>query len=436
MRNQQLSSDDQRKVSAALAKCAAETKSIEDSEKLADAAYKIFKEELGDNSRLVKVACRVYNSCKSIHKLSAAGDSNRGDSFSLLDANGMAKRIEQDKATAIQKSASAAFSFSYSKPTQLPIEPLRKVASASTETIKRGYFDADRSELLAQVPSYVRSVSAECEDALLKAASAANVAEQKLVDALELFSATLVTLPADLRKEAAAQVCAGGSKIGRSVISCYNDVKELHKVASEDCFTRYKGSARITDPDVARAFDMVKEANSDLRDARAYQEIVTDQVAKETAGLLTLIKEAAGMESMVGAATIARSAGDIPSFLGMEEEAPEKIRRKVYTSKVINRQLQHSAERMFINLIMDKNIAKYPMPEIVRAYNLSLAKLPVNMRLTPVTAHAALIKSDVISNLAEGSVPSKADTDKIVNILGAYNRLRSKDGLITENAND
>lgn len=433
MRNQQLSSEDQRKVSAALAKCAAETKSIEDSDKLADAAYRIFKDELGDNPRLVKVACRVYNSCKSIHKLSAAGDDTRGDSFSLLDANGMAKRMEHDSAMQLQKSASAAFSFSAATPVPLEDLTMRKSASASSCEPAPGYFSVDRSELISQAPGYVRTVSAECEAALLKAASDANMAEQKLVDALELFAVSLSTLPADIRKEAAAQVCASGSELGRQVVACFNDVKPIQKVASGECFHRYKGSARITDPHVARAFEQVKKANSDLRDARAVQEVVTAQIADEVKGLFELVKEAAGIEGMVGAAAIAGATKDVPTFLGLTEEAPDKIRRSVYTNKVVNRQLQHSAERMFINLIMDKNIAKYPMPDVVRAYNLALAKLPVNMRLTPVTAHAALIKSDVISNLAEGGVPSKADTDKIVNILGAYNRLRSKDGLITEN---
>ena len=432
MRNQQLSSDDQRKVSAALAKCAAETKSIEDSDKLADAAYKIFKDELGDNPRLVKVACRVYNSCKSIHKLSAAGDDNRGDSFSLLDANGMAKRMEQDSAIKLQKSASAAFSFTVNKPEPAESFTMRKAASAPT---KPNYFSVDRSELITQTPSYVRQITADCEAELLKVAGDCRAAEQKLIDAMEMFTVTMSTLSADIRKEAAAQICAGGSELGRQVVSCFNDIKPLQKVATA-CFDRYRGSAKITNPEVASAFAQVKKANSDLRDARAIQETVTNQIAEETKGLFELVKVASGLEGMVGAAAIANSGKSVPSILGLEEETPEKIRRTIYTNKVINRQLQHSAERMFINLIQDKNIAKYPLPEVVKAYNLSLAKLPVNMRLTPVTAHAALIKSDVISNLAEGNVPSKADTDKIVNILGAYNRLRSKDGLVAENVSE
>ena len=434
MRNQQLSSEDQRKVSAALAKCAAETKAIEDSDKLADAAYKIFKDELGDNPRLVKVACRVYNSCKSIHKLSAAGDDNRGDSFSLLDANGMAKRMEQDSAINLQKSASAAFSFAVSKPEPAESLDMRKVASADVPA-KADYFSVDRSELLEQTPGYVRQITADCEAELLKVASDCKAAEQRFIDALEMFTVTMVTLPTDIRKEAAAQICAGGSKLGRQVVECFNDIKPLQKVATA-CFDHYRGSAKITNQEVANAFEQVKRANDELRDARAIQETVTAQIAEETKGLFELVKVAAGIEGMVGAAAIANSGKSVPSILGLEEETPEKIRRSIYTNKVINRQIQHSAERMFINLIQDKNIAKYPLPEVVKAYNLTLAKLPVNMRLTPVTAHAALIKSDVISNLAEGNVPSKSDTDKIVNILGAYNRLRSKDGLVAENVSE
>lgn len=433
MRNQQLSTEDQRKVSAALAKCAAETKTIEDSDKLADAAYKIFKEELGDNPRLVKVACRVYNSCKSIHKLSSAGDDDRGDSFSLLDANGMAKRMERDASISLQKSASAAFNFSVNVPQTYSEQPLRKVASAAADKRSTNYFSVDRSEQIGQYASYIRQVSSECEDTLLKAASSANAAERELIDAVELFAATLATLPSDLRKTAAAQICAGGSVLGRQLMECFNDVKPLQKVASKDFIGRYRGTAHISDQEVAKAFELVKEANNNLRAARAVQEVVTAQVADEVSGMFALVKEAAGIGEIATAATISGAAKDAPSFLGFEEETPAKMHRKIYTNKVINRQLQHSAERMFINLITDKHIAKYPLPDIVKAYNLALAKLPVNTRLTPVTAHAALIKSDVISNLAEGNIPSKADADKIVNIMSAYNRLRSKDGLIAEN---
>lgn len=416
MKTEQLSSRDQRRVSDALAKCAAATKSIEDPTALADAAYTILKADLGDNPGLVKVACRVYNSCKSIHKLSAAGDDNRGDSFAILDANAMADRMAKEASIAMRKAASAPATFTVIKPAINTSQPMRKAASAESGTIEVKATPLSTAECRAITNELV----AGWEELAKEASALYNEADGTYNNAMDRFVAALFTVPTAMRKTAAAQVYANYKEVGELLIEHFNEARPMYKVASVDYKNKYKGTPAISDQDLAECASAVVDSLNNLIRKRAYANSVVKEAVRSVDGLVKGLKKSAGVaDTAVKTAVTADVLSDIPSFLGYGY-TDEYAKNKLQTIELENAILAAGTRRSFMKAVQNDTIATYPLPDIEQAHRMALAKLPPSARRNPSTRDQALIEANMIATLAEGGTPSKADRELILTAMKNY----------------
>ena len=417
MKTEQLSPKDQKRVSDALSKCASETKSIEDPQQLEDAAYGIFKESLGDNPKLFKVACRVYNSCKSIHKLAAADDDTRGDTFALLDANAMAERLKNDNRIAMCKQASAPATFGVLPTIANTVEePIRKVASAVskiTGIVPEKMSGAEKREAIVRIVG-------DWESMVKEASAELTMARREFSDAMDVFVATFGTIPTALRKSAAAKVYANYGKFAADAIDRFNEARPMYKVASSDYVDKYKGTPIIDDPEVAEAVDKLDKANDKLLAKKAYLDRVVVECATAVDELFEGVKKSASVgDTAIKSVITADLASGIPSLLGYDY-TDEYAKSQLANIELENAILAAGSRRAFIKSLHNDTIASYPLPKIVEAFNMAYSKLPPSVRRMPATRSQAMINAEMITTLAENNTPSKADREHLLSIMKQF----------------
>ena len=419
-----LSAVDRQRVSNALTKCAAATKDIETNEELADKAYQILSKELGDNPGLFKAACQVYNSCKSIHKLSAADDNTRGNSFSILNVQDMSSRLTADRAKTIRKAASAPAMFSkVSKPSNF--EPIRKAANADNRCATNTQFEVPAFDS----HDYRHFLIGELEDAeafILKTASAVQRTSARRDALLESFTAALATEPRELRKDAAARLVANYGEEADKIIKAFGNARPLQKLATADYHNKFKGTPSLQKSRATELATELIEAERELRKAAIMHSVALEKTANmviDHAKQYMLIKSAAVGDKLLGTALKADIIRDFAEQVGIEEMDKDKMAKEVINNRFINRMIAHSHRRAFMRALQNPAIAKYPIDQALAAFNATIPKLPISQRNMPATAHQSLIESQMMNALATGSVPSKADTEVITTLANTIGKL-------------
>jgi hypothetical protein len=417
-----LSAVDRQRVSNALTKCAAATKDIESNKELADKAYQILSKELGDNPGLFKAACQVYNSCKSIHKLAAANDDNRGNSFSILNVQDMSSRLNAEKVARIRKAASAPVVFGkVERPENTA--PMQKAASANKAV--KAEFEVPAFDV-ADYRQYVISELQDAENFVLKTASAVQRASDLRDGLLERFISAMATESKELRKDAAARLVANYGEDAEKLISAFGAARPLQKLASADYRNKFKGTPSLQHGRTSELATQLIEAEKSLRDA-----IYTHSIALEkTAGMVMDharaymgIKKAAAADKLITTALKADIIKDFAENIGIDELDKNKVAKDVIDNKFINRMIAHSHRRAFMRALQNPAIAKYPLDKALAAFNATIPKLPISQRNVPATAHQSLIESQMMNALATGSVPSKADTEIITTLANTIGKL-------------
>jgi tetratricopeptide (TPR) repeat protein len=413
MRSEQLSSTDQKRVSDALAKCAAATKSIDDPQQLEDAAYNIFKESLGDNPRLIKVASRVYNSCKNIHKLASADDSTRDRSFGLLNPEKMAQRAVADGRIALCKKASAPATFGVLEPVKPTVNAgMQKAASATVTTKIQGIVPEVMSGA-AKKEAVVRTLQ-DWEDLVKEASGELTIARNNFTDALEVFVATMCSMPTHLRKSAAAKVYANYGKFAESALAHFNEARPMYKMASSDYVGKYRGTPIIDDADVARATDNLYRANEKYLAKKAYLDRAVLECFTAIKDLFSGMQKSASISDAVITSGIVSDLGKgVPSFLGYDY-SDDYAKGQLANIEIENAILAAGSRRAFVKALTDDAIASYPLPKIIEAFNKAYSKLPPSVRRMPATRSQALINAEMIASLAEDNTPSKADREHLL----------------------
>ena len=433
--NRRLSSSNEDKVAQALSKCAAATKNIENQEELNNKVFDILSKELGDKPQLFKVACRVYNSCKSIHKLNSFTDDTRGDSFAIIDANALTERLNKQASINLRKAAAAPVTFSLNK--KRSENNLIKTASAGRR--QRNCIVQESSEMSdTETRNFITSLMADTEDLLVKTASAVKMLDHKQQNLIQDFVSCMSVEEPSLRKQAAAKLYANYGEIAEVLVNIFNEARPLQKVAS-DYKNMYIGTPRLPDTTVFNKFKEILNTNELIKEAttRHQQAIYSglDLTKLVKTHKAALVKEAGNpiVEKLIGASMATDIARDLPDMLGFEEADEEKMRSKIYDVEFNNALKAQAMRNLVVRLTMNPTISKYTLPQIIDATNLAVQRIPINMRNVPVTAHYGLLQGDVISNLASGNVPSKADVDKVLNATTAFKNIRSDRGLVAEN---
>ena len=433
MKTEQLSSKDQKRVSDALAKCASATKSIEDPAELQDAAYAIFKESLGDNPGLFKVACRVYNSCKSIHKLASATDDSRGNSFAILDANALTARLKQEATNELYKKASAPVTFGVlTAPEQAPAQ-LRKAASATAPKIAG--IKAEPLSNAAKRSAVVQIIS-DWESLVKEASAELSAAQHRLANNMAEFSSALLAIPTELRKTAAAEIYANYGSVAGAALERFNSNKPLHKIASSDYVGRFKGTPLITHNELGKAAEKLFESNTDLLVKKAYMDRVAIECTAAIADLFGGMRKAAA-DGLAGKALTAAIGADvvsgIPELLGYDY-TDDKAKSALADTQIENAIIAAGSRRAFMKSLHNDTIASYPLPDVIKAFNMAYSKLPPSVRRMPATRSQALIDAEMIATLAEGNTPSKADREHLLSIMGQFdykNPVGLSEGLVS-----
>lgn len=420
-----LSANDRQRVADALTKCATETRDIEQTDKLADKAYSIFAKELGDSPGLFKAACQVYNSCKSIHKLSAASDDTRGNSFAILNVQDMVDRLANDNKIALRKSANRPAVFTHC--VKNSNGSLQKAASADAHTTAKSKTAAPEFSR-GDYQQFVISDIAAIEDCLIKAANQLTNAEDKLEDAVSMFVAVMSTTPTTMRKDACSRLHAYYGKEFESMVDVFNERRPMQKMASEVYCNKYKGTPSLSEPDLVKAVDMVIAMRKKASEAKAaYEAVVTEcseTLRDHIAFYKNLTKKADIGETFGKAVVQAKAIGDISELLGDSKVDASSVERKIYNTKLVNAIIGHSARRALIKAILNPTISSYPLPEIIPATNRAIARLPIQARKMPITANQSLFESLLISELATKATPSKADVQSIAELTKAFGGLK------------
>ena len=420
-----LSFTDRQRVSDALTKCASETKNIEDPVKLADTAYMVFSKELGDNPGLFKAACQVYNSCKSIHKLSAADDNTRGDSFAILNVPEMSARLASDSKLAMRKHASIPCIFTSAKP--IESAKLEKAASAVAEAVKKPVKAPEFTK--GSYRQFLLSDLAATEDCLLKAANAVTYSEAAEKEAEDRFIASLAVIPPTMRKDACARLYSNYGEEFSALVEMFNSERPMYKVASADYKNKYKGTASLPDKDIAEAVRSLLQLRKAASEAREVFDFTIsnaiDTIKDHVKFYGNLMKKADGSGDTFSKAIVKTKAiGDIADLIGDSKVDAASVERKVYNTQLVNAIVGHAAQRALIKAVQNPSISAYPMPEIIDAANRALANMPVQLRSMPATANQALFEGMLMKELATRSTPSKADVQSVAELTKAFSGLR------------
>ena len=425
-----LSNSDRQRVSDALTECARKTKDIDDPVKLADAAYSILSDKLGDRPGLFKAACQVYNSCKSIHKLSEASDDTRGNSFSILNVQDMSDRLQRDNANAIRKAASVPAKFTINK-IEETTEQLVKTASAD-RTIEPELKLIKAPRLgISDAKRFIREELEDIESLLRKSASQLRNAEMEYADSFDMFVSAFATESTSVRKEAAARLYANFNTQADALIQEFGSVRPMQKLASESYNNKYVGTPSLPDTAVCRLAKIAMDNKVALDKQRSDYDTIVNELAEAT---INYSREYMAMHKRASEALLAGTAlGGLSKVLGFEETKKDDIHDAVFTTDAMNRMLAHSYKRSFIRAATQKAIAKYSLDKIVPAFNRAVAKLPANTRMIPATANQQLIESLMIDELAKGSVPSGNDAEIIANLAESVGKLRTNKGMYEGN---
>ena len=424
----QLPEKDRRKAMDVLAKCATATSGITDPKELNDAVYAILHEAFPNQPQMIKRACQAYNSAKSIHKLSTADDSNRGDDFSILDPNAMCKRaMDESIVTNLKKAASACGirTVSFSKD---PEKPMAKAASAHNALRKEAAKQPQKPIGEFQLKGLVREALDGYASTIRKFASAGNVCARTFEYAKKEFIRKMASVHSEERKKAAELLCAYYGDAGKSLVVAYNEAEPLNKVASYST-KKYKGSVSLPNTELYKAASACIHASDELIKSENRSMLMLDTALSFIKGVLPdngLSKQAAGVVTPVSAAAAALGVGsvkEIPELMGLDDPSEDKIRAKIYDTEVLNLLKEHSVRRAFMDMLLDQSIQKYPLDKVLAAYNASLKETPISMRGVPDTANLGLLKSRTLALLGRGGVPSAGDADTIMNIQKVYGRI-------------
>lgn len=420
-----LSKSDEVRARNAVLECIEKTAHITDSDMLNKTAFDILYRELGDKPALLKRACEAYNSNKSIYKLSHADDNTRGDSFALLDAVDMYKKAS-DKAMvdAMKKTASAGV---FTAPRYFTVEseaPMQKTASDPVVQSKPKY-DTSNIDVSTKTATYNRvcEVGTACEGLFNKLASDESVAGNKLMSALAAFRNEMLKASPAQRKEAASLICAHYGQFGDELLQRFNATPGVTKVASDKTIT-YKGTPRLPHNDLYDATRAVREANQLYKRASMLKcKAIADMMTpfRDIMDVCLLRKNAA--TGVASGAVIGSLVASAPEALDVEKKPRQSLREELRSPKLQNALRELEMKRVFYDLMSDSYISGFPVPDVLKAFNESVASLPVPLQ-GRIGTQGPLIRSWVTSMLSRGNVPSEADAERILRATEALDRLK------------
>lgn len=430
----QLSDRDRKKAMDVLAKCAAATKDIKDPDELNEAVYGILHEAFPNQPQMIKRACQAYNSAKSIHKLSTADDSNRGDDFSILDPNAMCDRAKRECSTAQIRKAASAFgikSATFSKDTN---KPMAKAASAVESKNRSVKTQEDQTSLSdSQVKRLIRENLSGLESCIIKCASAGNGAAREFEKAKKDFIRKFASETTNSRKATAELLYAKYGETGEAMINLFNEAEPLKKVASYNK-ARYKGSVSLPNTEIYKKASALVNASENLRQSEDRSMLALDTTlafVRDLQDSRGLKKEAAVSPIHIASTALGvASAKEVPELLDLDDPSESKLRKSIYDTEFLNRIKEHSIRRAFMDMLLDQSIQKYPLDKILAAYNTTLKETPLSLRGVPDTANLGLVKSRTLALLGRGGIPSAGDADTIMNIQKVYGKIDPESLLI------
>lgn len=426
-----LSPTDKQKVSDALTDCARRTKDIDNPSKLADEAYSILSAKLGDNPGLFKAACQVYNSCKSIHKLSEASDDTRGNTFAILDVQDMTKRLQNEKNVQLRKAAAAPATFRKVQP--ITGAGMSKVASSTDRNTQDRRPQAPKVSL-NEFKQYLREELTDIEEFLHKSAGILSRATSLRDEAVDSFVAAFAVEPTSLRKDAAARLVANYGDSAKRLIEAFADKRPLSKLASADYEHKYVGTPALPQGTI---HTLAKEAMSAMSDYSRAGDDYTTIINTMAENVVDYAKTYMSLRKKADAGTVVVGAGALKGLnemLGLDDGDDAKgYKDDIFTTEMINNMMAHSYQRAFMRAATQSAISKYALDKIVGAFNRAVSKLPANSRMVPATANQSLIEGMMIDELAKGAVPSKADTEVIATLANTIGKLQSDKGIYRGN---
>ena len=422
----QLSEKDRRKAMDVLAKCAAATKDITDAKELNDKVYEILHEAFPNQPQMIKRACQAYNSAKSIHKLSTADDSNRGDDFSILNPNDMCKRaMDEGVISSLRKAASACGirTATFSKD---PEKPMAKAASASQVNHREIAREEQRTMGVFQAKQMMRETLESYSNSIRKFASAGNACAREFEATKKDFIRKMASAHAEERKKAAELLCSYYGEAGDGLIRAYNEAEPFKKIASYNK-NKYKGSVTLPNTELYKSASACINASDKLINSENRSMLLMDTALGFVRDVLPstgMSKQAAITPASLLAGTLGvKSAEGIPEILELDDPSEAHTRAKIYDTELLNLLKEHSVRRAFMDMLLDPSIQKYPLDKVLDAYNASLKETPLSLRGVPDTANLGLLKSRTLALLGRGGVPSAGDADTIINIQKVYGRL-------------
>ena len=428
-----LTKEDEVRATEALKKCAEQTKNITDTATLNKVAYDILFKELGDKPELLKRACEGYNSAKSLYKFGVTDDNTRGDTFSILDAPGLAERARRELSSSFVKRASAINGFNKAQFLTTPTESTMKKAASAENTPKRERKEPAipmRKMSSVETVTEINKFSEDLAKCLHKVARDRDEAILAVEDAEERFISAMATETPAMRKEAAEMLSNAYGDLGQMLVKLFNVSRGHQKVANYNP-NRFKGSVRLPDTVLFKSAAAVLEAHmwkyaADLMQ-RSFVERSVDYV-KDVFNARTAIRKEAALGSLdmlasaIGANKITEKM--LPEDRGKGEA---ELEREINTTELQNILKQHSVKRAFMNTVTDSTVSRYPLHQVTKAFNEALAELPMHMRDLPPTAFSALLKSRTIARLGRGGAASGSDVDQIQQIQQAFGRVRPSD---------
>jgi hypothetical protein len=302
--------------------------------------------------------------------------------------------------------------------------PMQKAASAPT-TKAKPKFDTANIDVSTKSATYNRicEVGNNCEALFNKLASDESIAANNLTKSLAEFRYEMNRATEMQRKEAAELICACYGEFGHNLLERFNMMPGVRKVASTTS-TKYKGTPRMPHNDLYDSVRQVRKANQLYKRASMLkQKAIADMMTpvRDIMDVCLLRKNADG--SMAAGALMGSIASNIPKALDIEDISSSKAREKLRTPKLQNALRELEMKRVFYDIMADKYISGFPVPDVLNAFNESVASLPITEQ-GRIGAHGPLLRSWVTSRLSRGNVPSEADAERILRATEALDRLK------------
>jgi hypothetical protein len=198
----------------------------------------------------------------------------------------------------------------------------------------------------------------------------------------------------------------------------------VRKVASAEVI-KYKGTPRLPHSDLFDAVKKVKHADSMYKRASMLKNKAIADIMTPLCDIMDgcLLRKNAAAEGMAAGAILGNVINNTADALDIDKVPSHKAREKLRTPKLQNAIRELEMKRVFYDMLSDNYISGFPVPDVLTAFNESVASLPVTEQ-GRIGAHGPLLRSWVTSRLSRGNVPSEADAERILRATEALDRLK------------